>query len=115
MRSLAICIELKSAPPERHRVIPLLWFPHSAFLIKPNGPSSLSDHLSDRELYQELWERGLRNPPICPGEIPAEDGFTISWGSWGEEEMCLWLRYYASDDERAKHLQEWPKDTLPPK
>ena len=29
--------------------------------------------------------------------------------------MQLWLRYYASDEERAKHAKDWPKDTLPPK
>jgi hypothetical protein len=29
--------------------------------------------------------------------------------------MQLWLRYYASDEERAKHVQEWPKTPLPPK
>jgi hypothetical protein len=74
-----------------------------------------SDHLSDRELYQELWERGLRDPAHLPGRNPRGGWFHDFLGSWGEEDMLLWLRYYANDDERAKHLQEWPKDTLPPK
>lgn len=29
--------------------------------------------------------------------------------------MQLWLRYYATDAERAKHAKEYPKDTIPPK
>jgi len=29
--------------------------------------------------------------------------------------MQLWRRYYASNEERAKHAKEWPNDTLPPK
>jgi hypothetical protein len=28
--------------------------------------------------------------------------------------MQLWLRYYASEEERAKHAAEWPKDIIPP-
>ena len=36
-------------------------------------------------------------------------------GSWGDAQMQLWLRYYATDDERAKHARDYPKDTMPPK
>lgn len=74
-----------------------------------------SDHLTDRELYAELWERGLRDPAMLPGRNPRGGWFHDFLGSWGEDDMQLWLRYYASDVERAKHAQEWPKDTLPPK
>jgi hypothetical protein len=35
-------------------------------------------------------------------------------GSWGEDDMRLWLRYYASDEECAKHAADWPKDTILP-
>jgi hypothetical protein len=74
-----------------------------------------SDHLSDRELYQELWDRGLRDPACLPGRNPRGGWFHDFLGSWGEEDMRLWLRYYATDDERAKHLRESPGSTLPPK
>jgi hypothetical protein len=74
-----------------------------------------TDHLSDRELYAELWERGLRNPAHLPGRNPRGGWFHDLFGSWGEDEMQLWLRYYASDDERAKHAKDWPKDNIPPK
>ena len=29
--------------------------------------------------------------------------------------MQLWLRYYASDEDRAEHVKDWPNDSIPPK
>ena len=74
-----------------------------------------TDHLTDRELYAELWTRGLRDPAHLPGRNPRGGWFHDILGRWGDDEMQLWLRFHASDDERAKHAQAWPKDTLPPK
>lgn len=73
-----------------------------------------TDHFSDRELYAELWERGLRDPCHLPGRNPRGGWFHDFLGSWGEDEMQLWLRYYATENERAKHAQEYPKDSIPP-
>jgi hypothetical protein len=74
-----------------------------------------TDHFSDRELYTELWERGLRDPCHLPGRNPRGGWFHDFLGSWGDAQMQLWLRYYATDAERAKHAQEYPKDKIPPK
>ncbi len=74
-----------------------------------------TNHLSDRELYAELWTRGLREPAHLPGRNPRGGWFHDFLGSWGEAEMQSWLRYYASDEERAKHAKEWPKTPMPPK
>jgi hypothetical protein len=74
-----------------------------------------TDHLTDRELYAELWERGLRDPAHLPGRNPRGGWFHDFLGSWGEDDMQLWLRYYATDEERAKHAKEYPKDRIPPK
>jgi hypothetical protein len=74
-----------------------------------------TDHLSDRELYGELWQRGLRDPAHLPGRNPRGGWFHDFLGSWNGDDMLLWLRYYATDEERAKHAREWPKDTLPPR
>ena len=74
-----------------------------------------TDHLSDREVYAELWERGLRDPACLPGRNPRGGWYHDFLGSWGDEENQLWLRYYASDEQRAKHIAEWPKATLPPR
>lgn len=74
-----------------------------------------SDHLSDKELYAELWERGLRDPAHLPGRNPRGGWFHDFLGSWGDDDMQLWLRFYSSDDERAQHAMEYPKDKLPAK
>jgi hypothetical protein len=74
-----------------------------------------TDHLSDHELYTELWERGLRDPAHLPGRNPRGGWFHDFLGSWGDDDMQLWLRYYASDEERVKHAGEWPGDAIPPK
>jgi hypothetical protein len=74
-----------------------------------------TDHLSDGELYNGLWQHGLREPAHLPGRSPRGGWFHDFLGSWGEDDMRLWLRYYASDEERAKHAADWPKDAIPPK
>lgn len=76
---------------------------------------SHTDHLSDREVYTELWTQGLRDEALLPGKCKTGGWFHDFLGSWGEDEIQLWLRYYASDEDRAKHANEWPKDTIPPK
>jgi hypothetical protein len=74
-----------------------------------------TDHLSDRELYSELWERGLRDPAHLPGRNPRGGWFHDFLGSWGEDETRLWLRLYATPEERAEHAKDWPKEALPEK
>lgn len=74
-----------------------------------------SDHLSEREVYAKLWQRGLREPAHLPGRNARGGWFHDFLGSWGKEEMRLWLRYYASDQERAQHAKESPAEVLPPK
>src|SRR5262245_37615447 len=68
-----------------------------------------------RQLYAELWTRGLREPAHLPGRNPRGGWFHDFLGSWGEEETQLWLRYYASDEAGARHAKEYPGATLPPK
>ncbi|HXP59045.1 MAG TPA: hypothetical protein VN829_01070 [Dongiaceae bacterium] len=74
-----------------------------------------TDHVSDRELYAGLWERGLRDPAHLPGRSPRGGWFHDLLGSWGEDDTQLWLRYYASDEDRAKHAKDWPDEPLPPR
>ena len=72
---------------------------------------SHTDHLSDRDLYAELWQRGLRDEALLPGKCRTGGWLHDFLGRWGEDEMQLWLRYYASDEECVKHA----KDKIPPK
>jgi len=74
-----------------------------------------ADHLSDAELYNDLWRQGLREPAHLPGRSPRGGWFHDFLGNWGEDDMQLWLRYYANDQERAKHAADCPKAAIPPK
>ena len=73
-----------------------------------------TDHLSDRELYTLLWEY-CEEPNICFAGI---EGASTHWspiGDWGEESCQIWLRFYATEDEREKHADEYPDDDIPPR
>ena len=74
-----------------------------------------TDHLSDRELYAALWERGLRDEALLPGRCKTGGWFHDFIGSGNDEHTQTWLRYFASDQERADHARDWPEVPLPPK
>jgi hypothetical protein len=74
-----------------------------------------TDHLRDCELYAELWQSGVRLPAHLPGRNPRGGWFHDVLGSWSEDDLQLWLRYYATEEDRAKHAADWPKDTIPAK
>ena len=74
-----------------------------------------TDHLSDRELYNELWSHGLREPASLAPRDQRGAFFHDFLGSWGEDDTDLWLRFYATDPERAQHARDWPNDTIPPR
>jgi hypothetical protein len=72
-----------------------------------------TDHLSDRELYVRLWRDVLRDPM----ELTNDDGG--AWhidmaGGGNEEDILVYLKYYADDEARRRWAQEWPEDPLPP-
>jgi len=52
---------------------------------------------------------------LLPGKCKTGGWFHDVLGSWGDEEMQLWLRFYASDEERAKHATDYPKDSITPR
>ena len=74
-----------------------------------------TDHLSDREVYAELWTHGLRDQALLPGKSRNGGWFHDLIGSGSEEDIQLSLRYYDSDEERAEHDRDWPGDPIPPK
>jgi hypothetical protein len=71
-----------------------------------------TDHLSDRELYTLLWtELLLEDHPVVPDGFPVTTHLDVL-GSWGEDEMEVFLRYYADEDTRKTWSEEFGK-TLP--
>jgi hypothetical protein len=75
---------------------------------------SSTDHLSDKQLYDVLWHKILREPtPICPDNSKASYHIDIL-GECSEEDLALRLKYYADEDERLHWAEEFPEDTVPP-
>jgi len=72
-----------------------------------------TDHLSDRELYMWLWTDGLRE------ETPDLSRLGGAWhtspiGRCTDEDIAIFLKYYASKKERRRWKKEFPNDPLPP-
>lgn len=75
-----------------------------------------TDHLSELEIYTALWERGLREDALMPGRRTRRAAWHHDFiGSGSEEDTQIWLRYYASPEERAQHQQDWPNTPVPPR
>jgi hypothetical protein len=72
-------------------------------------------HLSDHELYEELWRNGLRAEAVLPGKTPRGGWFHDCTGSGSDEHHLLWLRFHASDETRARHARDDPDEPLPPR
>ena len=72
-----------------------------------------TDHLSDRELYEELWHEVLREEsPVMP--IDDDSACHIDLVSSGsEEDNELYLRYYADEEDRQLWAKDWPNDAMP--
>jgi hypothetical protein len=76
---------------------------------------SSTDHLSDRQLYQVLWEDILREPTaVCPDDSGSACCIDIL-GGCSEEDLKIRLKYYADEDERDAWASEFPDDTIPPR
>src|SRR5882724_10881791 len=72
-----------------------------------------TDHLSDRELYTHLWTNSLREETKALA-LDANSACHIQLlGSCSEEDMLLYLKYYADDDFRRQWQQDFPSDPIP--
>jgi hypothetical protein len=72
-----------------------------------------TDHLSDRELYAQLWDDSLREEMALQ---PNDANFACHIdmiGSGSEEDNNIYLKYYADEDERSRWAKEWPDETVP--
>jgi hypothetical protein len=76
---------------------------------------SYTDHLTDRELYEELWNNTLRNGSVV---LPPGSGWACYLGlldSGSEEDIELLLRFHMDDAERARWAKEFPSCRIPPR
>ena len=72
-----------------------------------------TDHLSDRELYTHLWTDSLREETKA---LPLAANCMCHiqlLGGCSEEDMQLYLKYYADDDFRRQWQKDWPRDPIP--
>ena len=72
-----------------------------------------TDHLNDRELYTHLWTDSLREETKA---LPLAANCMCHiqpLGGCSEEDMQLYLKYYADDDFRQQWQKDWPKDPIP--
>jgi hypothetical protein len=71
-----------------------------------------TDHLSDRELYVHLWNQ------VSSGAIAVTpDFFSRGWyldaTGMGDEGLDIYLKYYASDEQRRHYRRHYPDRALP--
>jgi hypothetical protein len=72
-----------------------------------------TDHVSDRELYAHLWTDSLREETKA---LPLAANCMCHiqlLGGCSEEDMQLYLKYYADDDFRRQWQKDWPEDPIP--
>jgi hypothetical protein len=72
-----------------------------------------TDHLSDRELYEWLWSDGLREETADMSAMPGGAWHTSPIGGCSEEDMAIWLKYYADEKDRRLWHRDFPDDPMP--
>lgn len=71
-----------------------------------------TDHLSDAELYARLWSEVL--PEECPDSARGpDDAWVWDFAAAGSGAEDIWLRFYASPQERKEWLREFPAARIP--
>jgi hypothetical protein len=72
-----------------------------------------TDHLSDRELYEYLFNDGLREDAVLFPENPSYAYMIDLTGSGSEEDNQIYLKHYADDQHRKQWKLDWPEDVIP--
>ena len=73
-----------------------------------------TNHLSDRELYSYLFNEGLREDTVLFPEDPSFASHIDLVSSGSEEDIFLWMKYYADDATRQQWLKDFPDYEMPP-
>jgi hypothetical protein len=72
-----------------------------------------TNHLSDRALYDWLWSSGLREETPSTEGIPDSAWHTSPIGGGDDGDTAIWLKYYATEEERHEWHANYPLDPLP--
>ena len=73
-----------------------------------------TNHLGDQELYAHLWHKALNEwgPDLPP---TSEMNYQLDLvGSGSDEDIDLWMRYYADEETRRQWAAQWPDYAMPP-
>jgi len=74
---------------------------------------SQTDHLSDRQLYTELWQRVLREEnPVLPDD-PVGAWHVDLLGGCSEDDIFVHMKYYADERYRQQWLADSPDYVMP--
>lgn len=72
-----------------------------------------TDHLSDRELYEHLWKESLREDTFVQPDNPDFACHIDLVSSGSEEDIFLYLKYYADEEIRRIWAKDFPNDPIP--
>jgi hypothetical protein len=72
-----------------------------------------TDHLSNRQLYEALWNDILREDTFINPDDDSSAGYIDILGGCSEEDSQNRLKYYADEDEREDWAEEYPEDNIP--
>lgn len=72
-----------------------------------------TNHLSDRALYEYLYNDGLREEAVLFPENPSYAYMIDLTGSGSEEDNQIYLKYYADEEHRRQWAFDWPDDVIP--
>ena len=72
-----------------------------------------TNHLSDRELYVQLYDDSLREEAVLFPENSSYVYMIDLTGSGSDEDNQVYLKYYADEEHRKQWAADWPDDQMP--
>ncbi len=72
-----------------------------------------TNHLSDRDLYSELWNHALREEVVLLPDDPSCVWHVDLIGSGSDEDTQLYLKYFADEGSRRRWKMQFPEDEMP--
>jgi len=72
-----------------------------------------TNHLDDQELYDYLYNEGLREEAVLFPENPSYAYIIDLTGSGSDEDNQIYLKYYADEEHRRSWAEDWPDDPMP--